>query len=68
MDRDASPQAVYAIEQLGSDRHVIDKHAALAVVQKAKATSSTASVCVVDVPPVTSYRERGSSGDASKRR
>jgi len=44
---------VYAIEQM--QHRELKKHSVLAVAQRARSHSATASICIVDVPPVTTY-------------
>lgn len=44
---------VYSIEQM--QHRELKKHSVLAVAQRARTHSATASICIVDVPPVTTY-------------
>lgn len=44
---------VYCIEQM--QHRELQKHTVLAVAQRARSHSATASICIVDVPPVTTY-------------
>ena len=46
---------VYAIEQTQPGRHVVPREKVLAVAQRTREFRQTASICVVDVPPATTY-------------
>ena len=53
---------VYVIEQHTGHQHpALSKEGLLAVAQRARTGAGTASICVVDVPPVTTYHDMMSS-------
>lgn len=56
---------IYAVEGQGhTDTSALHKHSILAMAQRAGSTNASASVCVVDVPPVKTYGA-GGGGNAS---